>query len=150
MEWDGAIIGWAKSSTLYEKHTLSGFSSDEIGCRYSSSYSAVIYRVDRTAGTYVAMYLSTIVIDYTCPPPQFSRLGTWCPAFVCVCLCVCVCVCLVVFCIWVEGLCVVVWRGNKWGGWLWILLYIASMLYTWFFHTVQYTPLWGNRSYSYL
>ena len=52
MEWDGAIIGWAKSSTLYEKHTLSGFSSDDIGCRYSSSYSAVIYRVDRTVGTY--------------------------------------------------------------------------------------------------
>ena len=23
------------------------------------------------------------------PPPQFSRLGTWCPDFVCVCVCVC-------------------------------------------------------------
>ena len=41
--------------------------------------------------------------------------------------------------------------GGGWFGWLWVLLYIiASMLYTWFFHTVQYTPLWGNRSYSYL
>ena len=69
MEWDGAIIGWAKSSTLYEKHTLSGFSSDEIGCRYSSSYSAVIYRVDRTVGTYskqlIFLNLSIISVQYT-------------------------------------------------------------------------------------
>ena len=28
------------------------------------------------------------------PPPQFSRLGMWCPAFVCVCMCMCVCVCV--------------------------------------------------------
>ena len=48
------------------------------------------------------------------PPPQFSRLGTWCPAFVCVCVCVWWFVKF--FCIWVEGLCVVVWQGNKWGG----------------------------------
>ena len=36
------------------------------------------------------------------------------PLCVCVCMCVCVCVFggLSFFCIWVEGLCVVVWRGN--------------------------------------
>ena len=43
------------------------------------------------------------------PPPQFSRLGTWCPAFVCVCVCMCMCVCEFggLSSIWVEGLCVV-------------------------------------------
>ena len=77
------------------------------------------------------------------PPPQFSGLGTWCPAFVCVCMCMCVCVCVwwfVKFCIWVEGLYVVVRRGNKMGGGgggalgSFSSFYIASMLYTWFFH----------------
>ena len=32
------------------------------------------------------------------------------------CMCVCEFGGLSIFCIWVEGLCVVVWRGNKWGG----------------------------------
>ena len=52
------------------------------------------------------------------PPPQFSRLGTWCPAFVCV---------LGGFCIWVEGLCVVSCRG---GGceWLWVLSLLSFYL----------------------
>ena len=45
----------------------------------------------------------------------------WAPGVLplCVCMCVCVCVCVwwfVFFCIWVEGLCVVVWRGNGGGG----------------------------------
>ena len=33
------------------------------------------------------------------PPPQFSRLCTWCPAFVCMYVYVCVCVCVYV-CVW--------------------------------------------------
>ena len=43
------------------------------------------------------------------PPPQFSRLGTWCPTFVCVCMCMCVCVCLVVCHFFVFGWRVCVW-----------------------------------------
>ena len=48
MEWDGATIGWAASSSLYEEHSLSGSSSSSlIGCLYSSTYSAIVYRLDR-------------------------------------------------------------------------------------------------------
>ena len=63
------------------------------------------------------------------PPPQFSRVGTWCPAFVCMYVYVCVCVCS--FYIWIEGLCVV---GA--GGWLWVLSRLTFYLvcYTYFFH----------------
>ena len=52
------------------------------------------------------------------PPPQFSRLGTWCPAFVCMYVYVCVCVFggLSSFYIWMEGLCVVGWWGGGRGG----------------------------------
>ena len=45
MEWGGATIGWAASSSIYEKHSLSGSSSASIGCRYSSSHSAVLYKL---------------------------------------------------------------------------------------------------------
>ena len=76
------------------------------------------------------------------PPPQFSRLGTWCPAFVCmyvyVCACVCVCVCCLVF---IFGWRVCVWRVGGWGEgggggyglFLVFLFFIASMLYTYVF-----------------
>ena len=54
------------------------------------------------------------------PPPQFSRLGTWCPAFVCmyvyVCVCVCVCVCLVVCLVFIFGWKVCVWWVGGGGG----------------------------------
>ena len=71
------------------------------------------------------------------PPPQFSRLGTWCPAFVCMYVYVCVCVGMCVFgglssfYIWMEGLCVVGWWGGGWGGAMgsFSSSFIASMLY---------------------
>ena len=43
------------------------------------------------------------------PPPQFSRLGTWC-------VCICIFGGLSSFYIWVDGLCVVVWGGEGGGG----------------------------------
>ena len=80
------------------------------------------------------------------PPPQFSRLGTWCPAFVCmyvyVCACGCVCVCLVVCLVFIFGWRVCVWRVGGWGegggvamGYFSssFLSFIASMLYTYVF-----------------
>ena len=58
------------------------------------------------------------------PPPQFSRLGTWCPTFLCASVCL---------------VCVFGWRD---GGWrvtsffffffFCYLFYLASMLYTYF------------------
>ena len=46
MEWGGATIGWAYSSSLYEEHYLSGSSSSSnIGCRYSFTSSAIVYDV---------------------------------------------------------------------------------------------------------
>ena len=51
------------------------------------------------------------------PPPQFSKAG-----HLVSCLCVCVCVRvrvfggLSVFFVFGWRVCVVVWRGNKWGG----------------------------------
>ena len=47
MEWDGGGIGWQAGSSEYESHYLSGLSnSSDIGCLYSSSYSAIVYRID--------------------------------------------------------------------------------------------------------
>ena len=43
------------------------------------------------------------------PLPQFSRLGTWCPAFVCMYVYVCVCVRLVVCLVFIFGWRVCVW-----------------------------------------
>jgi hypothetical protein len=46
MEWGGATIGWGYSRDLYEEHYLSEASySNDIGCRYSSTSSAIIYDV---------------------------------------------------------------------------------------------------------
>ena len=45
MEWGGAIIGWQYNSSLYEKHSLSGSNSDDVGCLNFSSYSAHVYRL---------------------------------------------------------------------------------------------------------
>ena len=47
MEWGGATIGWADSSSIYEEHYLSGTQSASIGCEYSSSYSAIVYRLGK-------------------------------------------------------------------------------------------------------
>ena len=47
MEWGGGEIGWQDSSSDYASHYLSGSSiSNDIGCLYSSSYSAVVFRLD--------------------------------------------------------------------------------------------------------
>ena len=47
MEWGGGVIGWQSSSTHYEEHYLSGdYYSNDIGCLYSNSYSAIVYRLD--------------------------------------------------------------------------------------------------------
>ena len=55
MEWSGGVIGWQASSSDYEAHSLSGDSdNDDIGCRYSSSYSAVVYPIcKRRASLYI-------------------------------------------------------------------------------------------------
>ena len=64
MGWSGATIGWAASSSLYEEHPLSGSSSSSlIGCRYSSTYSAVVYRLDDTCEyTYFTVVISAMLI----------------------------------------------------------------------------------------
>ena len=47
MEWGGGEIGWQASYSTYKSHYLSGLSnSDDIGCLYSSSYSALVYRLE--------------------------------------------------------------------------------------------------------
>ena len=47
MEWSGGVIGWQDSSFNYASHYLSGHSdSNDIGCLYSSSYSAVVFRLE--------------------------------------------------------------------------------------------------------
>ena len=47
MEWGGGVIGWQASSSNYTSHYLSGRSnSNDIGCLYSSSYSAVVFRLE--------------------------------------------------------------------------------------------------------
>ena len=49
MEWSRATIGWADSSSLYEKHSLSGLStSSNIGCTNSNFYSILAYRLDNS------------------------------------------------------------------------------------------------------
>ena len=46
MEWNGATIGWQASRTVYRRHPLSGPNSADIGCEYSTSYSAIVYRLN--------------------------------------------------------------------------------------------------------
>ena len=48
MNWGGGEIGWRASSSEYEFHSLSGRSdSNDIGCLYSDTFSAVVYRLHR-------------------------------------------------------------------------------------------------------
>ena len=71
------------------------------------------------------------------PPPQFSRLGTWCPTFLCASVCL---------------VCVFGWRD---GGWrvtsffffffFCYLFYLASMLYTYFSCTYTYMYILSTR-----
>ena len=47
MEWGGGVIGWQESSSQYNSHYLSGEShSNDVGCLYSNSYSAVVFKID--------------------------------------------------------------------------------------------------------
>ena len=46
MEWGGATIGWEANGTFYREDELSGSSSEDVGCEYSSTYSAIVYRID--------------------------------------------------------------------------------------------------------
>ena len=47
MEWGGGVIGWQEGSSQYNSHYLSGEShSNDVGCLYSSSYSAVVFKID--------------------------------------------------------------------------------------------------------
>ena len=47
MEWGGGVIGWQKGSSQYNSHYLSGRSdSNDVGCLYSKTYSAVVFKID--------------------------------------------------------------------------------------------------------
>ena len=78
------------------------------------------------------------------PPPQFSRLGTWCPAFVCVYMYVCVCVCVyllvcLVFIFW--------WRVCVWwfggGRVCCVLSRLLSFIATHVFHALPH--IWSSH-----
>jgi hypothetical protein len=46
MEWGGGVIGWQGGPVDYESHNVSGkLNSDAIGCLYSSTYSALLYKL---------------------------------------------------------------------------------------------------------
>ena len=46
MEWGGGEIGWRDGSSEQVSHPLSGRSnSNDIGCLYSNTYSAIVYRL---------------------------------------------------------------------------------------------------------
>ena len=47
MKWGGGVIGWQASTSDYESHVLSGsIDADGVGCLYSATYSAIVYRLD--------------------------------------------------------------------------------------------------------
>ena len=50
MEYGGGVIGWQASTSEYAVHYLSdmGASSTLVGCLYSSTYSAIVYKLDRS------------------------------------------------------------------------------------------------------
>ena len=46
MEWGGGVIGWQASTYQYNTHYLSGESnSNDVGCLYSTTYSAVLFEL---------------------------------------------------------------------------------------------------------
>ena len=48
MEWGRATIGWQEDG-IYERHSLSGlYASNEVGCLYSSNFSAIAYKIGAT------------------------------------------------------------------------------------------------------
>ena len=55
MRWGGGVIGWQESLSQYNSHYLSGDSnSNDIGCLYSTNYSAAVFKIDD--GKYVFLY----------------------------------------------------------------------------------------------
>ena len=47
MGWGGGVKGWQESVLQYNSHYLSGQSnSNDVGCLYSNSYSAVVFNID--------------------------------------------------------------------------------------------------------
>ena len=47
MKWGGGVIGWQASLSQYNSHYLSGESnSNDIGCLYSTTYSAVVFKIN--------------------------------------------------------------------------------------------------------
>ena len=47
MGWGGGVIGWQEDLLQYNSHYLSGESnSNDVGCLYSNSYSAVVFKID--------------------------------------------------------------------------------------------------------
>lgn len=46
MGWGGAEIGWQSSKTDADEHKVSGAKSADIGCRYSMSHSAIVFRLE--------------------------------------------------------------------------------------------------------
>ena len=48
MNWDGSDIGWAESYyEHYDEHYLSRESSSDIGCLYSSFYTALVFGLSK-------------------------------------------------------------------------------------------------------
>ena len=46
MGWGGGVIGWQAYFSQYNSHYLSGKNnSNDIGCLYSSTYSAVVFKI---------------------------------------------------------------------------------------------------------
>ena len=58
VEWGGGVIGWQANSSHFEEHFLSDKpDSDVIGCWYSDTYSAIVYRLDsKTVYIYTTLY----------------------------------------------------------------------------------------------
>lgn len=47
MEWGGGTIGWQASTSEHGLHSLSGDpDSNDVGCMYSTNYSAVVFRLE--------------------------------------------------------------------------------------------------------
>lgn len=63
MEWSGASIGWATTTSIYAKHLISGSVSQDIGCLYSNTYSAIVYRIDSGGNLMVNLYLYPVTMQ---------------------------------------------------------------------------------------
>ena len=70
MEWAGATIGWQASRKNYKAHSLSGESTNkDIGCLYSSTYSAVAYKICTYDCECSLKLYDDIILQLTIPIP---------------------------------------------------------------------------------